>query len=67
MPLNLSDTNAAFAELLRLADGQINLVERALIEATREVGRRAPTFEAVKQKLLVLKRQPEERKSREFA
>lgn len=51
MPLNLSDTNAAFEELVRLAKGDINMVERALIEATAEAKHRAPTFVEVKRKV----------------
>jgi hypothetical protein len=47
MAANFSDTNAAFEQMLREAGGRYDLVERALVESTRENGGRAPRLQQV--------------------
>jgi hypothetical protein len=56
MAMNFSGTNAAFDQMLRKADGRYDLVERALVDATRENQGRAPRLEVVLQKISELVR-----------
>ncbi len=48
--VNFGATDAAFMELLRLAKGDLRLIERAFSEAQQETNQK-PTWGAVKAKL----------------
>lgn len=57
--MNLDRQQRAFSQLREAAEGDVHLVERALIAATQDVGGSPPTLSAVKKKIAELKFRPE--------